>query len=94
MKVVGHLMSNMGQKGGFKKRVEQYYSVHGFGMFHGNFIWYWIKVIVEHGFHWSMVLDASQYIKEVNPNRKGMLMIMFMYLDIVCEECFDIPRIG
>ena len=40
--------------------------MHGFGVFHDIFLWYWIKVILEHGFHCPMVFfhgigDISSY---------------------------------
>ena len=55
--------------------------MHGFGVFHGIFLWYWIKVILEHGFHWPMVLETSQAIKEAKANGKGM------FYDYVFEYC-------
>ena len=59
MKIVGNLIS-MGQKGHIN------YLVHGFGVFHGIFLWYWLKVILEHGFLRPMVFshgirDMSSY---------------------------------
>ena len=45
MKIVGNLIS-MGQKGHIN------YLVHGFGVFHGSCLCYWIQTILEHGFHW------------------------------------------
>ena len=56
--------------------------MHGFGVFHGIFIWHWLKEILEHGFispwYFPMVLDTSQSIKEAKENGKGMLMDLFV----------------
>ena len=63
MEVIGHLMSNWVKWNSRKwsRRLGQSHEGNGEiitqCMVLGIFPWYWLKVIMEHGFHLAMVLD-------------------------------------